>query len=72
MSELRKRGLVTAVVCSDPFIRLGKTQAMVLGTPDLPLVIVPHPVGGLALDKVRERAQVAVPQVVKLIEEQVQ
>ena len=69
MSELRKRGLVTAVICSDPFIRLGKTQAMVLGTPDLPLVIVPHPVGGLALDLVRERALVAVPQVVKLIKE---
>ena len=69
MSELRKRGLVTTVICSDPFIRLGKTQAMVLGTPDLPLVIVPHPVGGLALDQVRERALVAVPQVVKLIKE---
>lgn len=69
MSELRKRGLATAVVCSDPFIKLGRTQALVLGTPDLPLVIVPHPVGGLALEGVRERALVAVPQVVKLIQE---
>ena len=46
MSELRKRGLVTTVVCSDPFIKLGTTQAMVLGTPDLPLVKIPHPLGG--------------------------
>ena len=69
MSELRKRGLATAVIVSTPFIKLGQTQAMVLGTPDLPLVIVPHPVGGLALEQVRERALVAVPQVVKLIEE---
>lgn len=69
MSELRKRGLATAVVCSDPFIKLGKTQAMVLGTPDLPLVIIPHPVGGLALEGVKERAMVAVPQVVRLIQE---
>ena len=69
MSELRKRGLTTTVICSDPFIKLGKTQAMVLGTPDLPLVIVPHPVGGLSLDQVEARARIAVPQVVKLIEE---
>lgn len=67
MSELRKRGLATAVVCTHPFIRLGQTQAMVLGTPDLPLVVVPHPVGGLALEGVKARAMVAVPQVVELI-----
>lgn len=71
MSELRKRGLVTAVVCSDPFIKLGTTQALVLGTPDLPLVKIPHPVGGLALDQVEARARVAVPQVVKLIQEHI-
>ena len=69
MSELRKRGLVTAVICSEPFVKLGRTQAMVLGTPDLPLVVIPHPVGGLALDGVAERAAVAVPQLVKLIGE---
>lgn len=69
MSELRKRGLATAVICSDPFVRLGRTQALVLGTPDLPLVIVPHPVGGLSLEQVQTRAKVAVPQVVKLIRE---
>ena len=69
MSELRKRGLATAVICSEPFVKLGRTQALILGTPDLPLVVIPHPVGGLALDKVAERAAVAVPQVVKLIEE---
>ncbi len=72
MSELRKRGLATTVVCSDPFINLGTTQAMVLGTPDLPLVIIPHPLGGLALDQVEARARVAIPQIVKLIQEHAQ
>ena len=38
MSELRKRGLVTAVIVSEPFIKLGTTQSKVFGTPDLPLV----------------------------------
>ena len=69
MSELRKRGLATTVVCSEPFVKLGTTQASVLGTPDLPLVIIKHPLGGLSLDKVEERAKVAIPQIVKLIQE---
>ena len=70
MAELRKRGLVTAVICSDPFLKLGKTQARVFGVPDLPLVMIPHPLGGLTLDEVRGRADVAIPQVVTLIQEQ--
>ena len=69
MSELRKRGLVTTVICSDPFIKLGTTQAKVFGTPDLPLVKIPHPLGGLSLEQVEGRSLVAIPQVIKLIEE---
>ena len=69
MSELRKRGLVTAVICSDPFIKLGSTQAKVFGTPELPLVIIPHPLGGLSLEQVEGRALIAVPQLIKLIQE---
>jgi len=71
MSELRKRGLVTAVVVSEPFMKLGTTQSKVLGTPDLPLIKIPHPLGGLSLEQVEGRALVAVPQVVKLIKEHV-
>lgn len=68
MSELRKRGLVGAVVCSDAFEKLGRTQAKVFGVPDLPLLIVQHPLGGLGLDRVKERADVASPQLVALIQ----
>ncbi len=69
MAELRKRGLITAVVCSDAFLRLGQTQAKVFGVPDLPLLIVRHPVGGLDLESVEARAEVAAPQLVELIRE---
>ena len=71
MSELRKRGLATTVIVSDPFIKLGTTQAKVLGTADLPLVKIPHPLGGLSLEQVEGRSLVAVPQIVKLIKEHV-
>ena len=67
MAELRKRGLTTAVICSTPFEKLGRAQARVFGVPDLPLVMIRHPLGGLELDDVRARAQEAVPAVVTLL-----
>ena len=67
MAELRKRGLTTAVICSDAFLKLAKTQARVFGVPDLPLVIIPHPLGGLSIEQVEGRALVATPQLVDLI-----
>ena len=69
MAQLTKRGLVAAVVCSDSFMKLGAAQAKVFGVPDLPLLRIPHPLGGLSLEKVRERAETALPQFVKAVKE---
>ena len=70
MAELRKRGLVTAVICSDAFLKLGQAQSRVFGVPDLPLVVIPHPLGGISLEQVEGRALVAIPKIVELIKEQ--
>jgi hypothetical protein len=72
MANLRKRGLTTAVICSGPFLKLGQTQARVFGVPDLPLLLIPHPLGGLAIDQVKARAEHALPQFVKLLKENTQ
>jgi hypothetical protein len=69
MAELRKRGLTTAVICSTPFEKLGRAQARVFGVPDLPLLMIQHPLGGLAIDDVKARAAQAAPEVVKLLRE---
>ena len=69
MAELARRGLITAVICSTPFEKLARTQAKVLGVPDLPLIMIPHPLGGIARDEVRSRAGVATPQIVELLRE---
>jgi hypothetical protein len=69
MAQLTKRGLIAAVVCSDTFMKLGTAQAKVFGVPDLPLLKIRHPLGGLDMDKVRERAAVALPQLVKVVRE---
>ncbi len=67
MAQLTKRGLLAAVVCSDSFMKLGTAQAKVFGVPDLPLLKIEHPLGGLNMEKVRERAAVALPQLFKFI-----
>ena len=69
MAELRKRGLITAVICSTPFEKLGRAQAKVLGVPDLPLVMIEHPLGGIPMDAVRARAAQASPVVLSLLRE---
>ena len=46
MSQLRHKGVAAAVICSEPFVRLAKAQAAIAGVPDLPLIVIPHPLGG--------------------------
>ncbi len=72
MAQLTKRGLIAAVVCSDSFMKLGSAQAKVFGVPDLPLLKIQHPLGGLQMDKVRERAAIALPQFLKVVKEKQQ
>ena len=67
MAELHKRGVAAAVICSDPFRALGKTQAKVLGAPDLPLIMIPHPLGGLSIEQVQGRAEIAAPQIIEIV-----
>ncbi len=72
MANLRKRGLTTAVICSGPFHKLGQAQARVFGVPDLPLLLIPHPLGGISIEQVQARAEHAVPLFVKLVQENMQ
>ncbi len=67
MAELRKRGLTAVVICSTPFEKLGRAQARVFGVPDLPLLVIQHPLGGIDLDGVRARAQQASAAVVDVL-----
>jgi hypothetical protein len=72
MAELRKRGLITAVVCSDPFLKLGQAQARTFGVPDLPLLLIPHPLGGIDLQQVKIRVDAALPALLELVKEHAQ
>lgn len=63
MTRIRQIGKSAIVVCSQAFAVLAKGQARVNGVPDLPLVIVTHPLGGMARSVVDQRVEQAVPQV---------
>jgi hypothetical protein len=67
MAELRRRGPMTAVICSEAFLNLARTQSRVFGVPDLPLIVIPHPLGGIAMNEVKARAEQALPPLVDLL-----
>lgn len=67
MCEIRKRGVAAAVICSEPFVKLARAQARVFGVPDLALIVIPHPLGGLSIEGVAGRAETADPQLQALI-----
>jgi hypothetical protein len=69
MAQLQQRGLRVAVICSGPFLKLGRTQAQIFGAPDLPIIAIPHPLGGIGIEQVEGRAHVAWPQLEKLLRE---
>ena len=69
MIEVRRLGVPSAVICSEPFVQLGRTQSKVLGVPDLPLIIIKHPLGGLALDDVKARADSVLAQLLDVLRE---
>ena len=43
-------------ICSNRFETLARATATGLGMPDLPLVILPHPVGGISAEEVIAKA----------------
>lgn len=69
MAELSRRGPTTAVVCSDAFLGLARNQAGVFGVPEMPLIVIPHPLGGIPMPEVKARAERALPQLVDLLRE---
>ena len=64
---LEKMGVPTAVICTEPFVSSGKAMSKIGGIPDYPFVVVPHPLGSLPDDVLRERAMRAAPEVLQIL-----
>ena len=53
---LEKSGKPTVTICSSHFGELARATAAGLGMPNLPLVIVPHPIGGISSKEIEGKA----------------
>ena len=65
--ELDRRGVPTAVICTQEFVASVKAQAEICGNPLYPFVVVAHPIGSLTKRELGERADTAVPRVVAIL-----
>lgn len=64
--DLEKQGIPTVTIATNEFVGDAKATALGLGVPDVPLVIVPHPMGGIGLDEIRAKADAAFPEILKV------
>jgi hypothetical protein len=69
---LEKRGTPTINVCTDEFATLGRMEAQYQGMPCLPIVAIPHPLGGLSPEEVTHRARLAFKEIMKLLEKEME
>jgi hypothetical protein len=65
--EMEKLGVPAAVICTEPFISSARAMSRIGGIPDYPFVVVPHPLGSLTPEALRERAVQASPDVLRIL-----
>ena len=57
---LEQRGIPTVVMGTYEFEQLAKLESKNRGLADLPLALIPHPLGGIREDEVLKKAELAV------------
>ena len=64
---LEKRGVPTAVICTEPFTSSARSMSKICGIVDYPFVVLPHPLSSLTPEIFRDRASQAVPDVIEIL-----
>jgi hypothetical protein len=65
---LEKKGIPSAVICTEAFIVTGKAIAAAHNAADYPFIIVKHPIASSTDEELAEQARVAVPQVASMLQ----
>ncbi len=60
---MQKRGVPTVSIVDEVFVSLAKSYAASHGSPDLPMVVVPHPFETRTREEIRAIADKAFPQI---------
>ncbi len=55
MTELERKGIATATLCTVGFLNAGAKQASMLGIPNLPIIGIPFPFASLPPEQARLR-----------------
>ena len=64
---LEQQGIPTVVMGTNEFEQLARLEARTRGLADLPLALIPHPLGGIREDEVVKKAELAVEVVRKAV-----
>jgi hypothetical protein len=64
---LEKRGVPTACVITHQFTRAANAMARRNDYPDYKYAMVPHPIGNLKPEQIRQRALEVLPQVIEIL-----
>jgi len=66
--NIERRNVPAAVICTRPFIPTAKAMAKICNLPNYPFVVVGHPIGSLTPAELQERAALALPQIIAILE----
>jgi hypothetical protein len=64
---LEKRGVPAACVITHQFTRAANAMARRNDYPDFKYALVPHPIGNLKPDQIKQRAREVLPQVIEIL-----
>ena len=64
---LEQKGIPSVVMGTCEFEQLAKLEAKNRGMGDLPLALIPHPLGGIREDEVLKKAELVIDVVVKAV-----
>ena len=67
---LEQQGIPTVVMGTYEFEQLAKLESRNRGLADLPLALIPHPLGGIREEEVVKKADLAVDVVVRAVTKQ--
>jgi hypothetical protein len=61
------RGVPAAAIVTSAFLKTADSMARRRGFPDYQYAVMPHPIGNLKPDQIRERAEEVLPQVLEIL-----
>ena len=62
-----KRGVVAAAVITSPFVKTADSMAKRQGFDTYRYAQIPHPIGNLKPDQIKQRAEAVLPQILELL-----